>query len=125
MEVEESIPIGDNTLNIDRVSTKFLVSSLSTKSPLLLPQDNKFLPFAQTWIPPLGLSFKINVDVAVGLCFSFIAVVARDQKGELVFTSTMKMNTTIPLQAEAKAIKWALSLAPAMGKECIIVESDC
>ena len=125
MEVEESIPIGDNTLNIDRVSTKFLVSSLSTKSPLLLPQDNKFLPFAQTWIPPLGLSFKINVDAAVGLCFSFIAVVARDQKGELVFTSTMKMNTTIPLQAEAKAIKWALSLAPTMGKECIIVESDC
>ena len=74
---------------------------------MLLPQDSKFLPFAQTWIPPLGLSFKINVDAAVGPCFSFIYVVARDRRGELVFTGTMKVNTTLLLQAEAEAIKWA------------------
>ena len=37
----------------------------------------------------------------------------------------MQVNTTLPLQAEAEAIKWALSLAPVMGNECIIVESNC
>ncbi|XP_065628492.1 uncharacterized protein LOC136067104 [Quercus suber] len=79
----------------------------------------------QTWIPPPGVSFKINVDAAVGSRFSSIAAVARDWRGELVFAGSMKVNTTLPLLAEAKAIKWALSFAPAMGNECIIVESDC
>ena len=69
--------------------------------------------------------FKINVDAAVGLRFSSIATVARDRKGELVFAGSRKVNTTLPLLAEAEAIKWALSLAPAMGYDCIIVESDC
>ena len=61
------------------------------------------------------MSFKINVDAAV----------ARDRRGELVFAGSMKVNTTLPLLAEAEAIKWALSLVPAMGNDCIIVESDC
>ena len=43
---------------------------------------------------------------------------------EVVFAGTMKVNTTLPLQAKVEAIKWALSLALAMGNECIIVESD-
>ena len=71
------------------------------------------------------MSFKINVDAAVGPCFSSIVAVARDWRGELVFAGTMKVNTTFPLQAEAEAIKWALSLALVMGNKCIIVESDC
>ena len=71
------------------------------------------------------MSFKINVDAAVGPRFSFIAVVARDQRGELVFVGSMKVNTTLPLLAEVEAIKWALSLAPTMGNDYIIVESDC
>ena len=79
----------------------------------------------QTWIPSPSLSFKINVDVAVRPCFSSIAAVVRDWRGELVFAGAMKVNTTFPLQAEVEAIKWALSLAPVMGNKCIIVESDC
>ena len=71
------------------------------------------------------MSFKINVDAAMGPRFSSIAVVARDRRGELVFAGSMKVNTTLPLLVEAEAIKWALSLAPAMGYDCIIVESDC
>lgn len=104
---------------------------------------------AQTWIPLLGLSFKINVDAAMGPRFSIIVAVARDRRreaimlskhvsslsqggephcgvhplvierkhvlktwwtfsnrrGELVFIDIIKVNTTLPLQAEAKAIK--------------------
>ena len=71
------------------------------------------------------MSFKINVDAAVGLRFSSIAAVARDWRRELVFADSMKVNTTLPLLAEAEAIKWALSLVPAMGNDYIIVESDC
>ena len=71
------------------------------------------------------MSFKINVDVIVGLRFSSIATVAKDRRGELVFTGSRKVNTTLPLLAEAEAIKWALSFVPAMGNDCIIVESNC
>ena len=71
------------------------------------------------------MSFKINVDAAVGPRFSSIAAVARDRRGELVFAGSRKVNTTLPLLVEAEAIKWALSFVPAMGNDCIIVESDC
>ena len=72
----------------------------------------------QTWIPLLSLSFKINVDTAVGARFSAIVAVARDWKEELVFIGNMKVNTTLILQANAGVIKWVLSLAPVMGNEC-------
>ena len=71
------------------------------------------------------MSFKINVDAAVGPRFSSIAIVARDRKGELVFVGTMKVNTTLPFLVVAEVIKWAFFLAPAMGNDYIIVESDC
>ena len=71
------------------------------------------------------MSFKINVDAAVGLRFSSIAAVDRDRRGELVFAGSRKVNTTLPLLVEAEAIKWALSFVLAMGNDCIIVESNC
>lgn len=39
---------------------------------------------AQTWIPLLGLSFKINVDAAMGPRFSIIVAVARDRRREAI-----------------------------------------
>ena len=79
---------------------------------------------AQHWSPPSPHSAKINVDVTVGLCFSVIAVVARDWRGELVLAYSKKVNTTLPLQAEAEALKWVLSLAPYLVFEAMCVESD-
>ena len=78
----------------------------------------------QVWIPPSRLDIKINVDVAVGPCFSAIAIVMRDWRKELVFVGSMKVNTIVPLQAEAEAVRWAISLALALGGKSILVESD-
>ena len=36
----------------------------------------------------------------------------------------MKVNTTLPLQAEAEAVIWAISLAPALDGDYVHVESD-
>ena len=60
----------------------------------------------------------------MGPRYSTIAVVVRDWRGELVFAGSMKVNTTLPLQVEAIAIRWAISLAPAIGGESVLVESD-
>ena len=38
--------------------------------------------------------------------------------------TSMKVNTTIPLQAKAKAIRWAISLTPTLVGKSVIVESD-
>ena len=100
------------------------VSSLSIRFPRALPLISRFLPLFRFGSLP-QVSFKININAVVGPHFSFIAAVERDRRGELVFAGTMKVNTTLPLLAEAEAIKWALSLAPPMGNDCIIVESDC
>ena len=78
----------------------------------------------QVWIPPSRLNIKINVDAVVGPRYSAITVVVRVWRGELVFAASMKMNTTLSLQAEAKAIRWAISLAPALVGESVIVESN-
>ena len=56
------------------------------------------------WIKPLQRCFKINVDVAVGPSSSVIAAIARDWRGTVVFAQSKKVNTSIPLQAEAKAL---------------------
>ena len=60
----------------------------------------------------------------MGLRFSVIAVVARDWRGELVLAYSKKVNTTLPLQAEAEALKWVLSIAPYLDFEAMCVESD-
>uniref|UniRef100_A0A2N9FQH0 Aminoacyl-tRNA synthetase class II (D/K/N) domain-containing protein n=1 Tax=Fagus sylvatica TaxID=28930 RepID=A0A2N9FQH0_FAGSY len=45
------------------------------------------------------------------------AAVARDWRGEMVFSNAKKVNTIIPLQAEAEAILWSCQLAQAHGIE--------
>ena len=64
------------------------------------------------------------MDVAVGPhCFS-ITSITRDWKGELVFACSERVNTILLLQAEAEAIKWALTLAANLEFEAIIIESN-
>ena len=64
------------------------------------------------------------MDAAIGLHCSSIASVARDWRWELVFACSKRMNTILPLQAEAEAIKWALTLAANLEFEAIIIELD-
>ena len=49
---------------------------------------------------------KINCDATVGRHFSSIVAVAHDWRGNMVFAFSKKVNTIIPLQAEAEAILW-------------------
>ena len=64
------------------------------------------------------------MDVVVGPHCSSISSIARDWRGELVFACSKRVNTILPLQAEAEAIKWALTLAANLEFEAIIIESD-
>ena len=41
-----------------------------------------------------------------------------------MFAGSMKVNTTLPLQAEAEVVRWAISLAPALAGDFVLVESD-
>ena len=76
------------------------------------------------WSPPRRFLIKINVDAAIGLNFFAVVVVARDWRGRLVFACSQKVNTTFPLKAEAKAVKWAFLLAAKLEVEGIYIETD-
>ena len=43
---------------------------------------------------------------------------------EIVFACSKRVNTIFPLQAEAEAIKWSLTLTANLEFEAIIIESD-
>jgi ribonuclease HI len=76
------------------------------------------------WIHPIPEYIKFNTDAAVGLSSSSIAVVARNWRGEVVLALSKRVNTTIPLQAEAEALLWADHIAAELGAEEVIFESD-
>ncbi len=67
---------------------------------------------------------KLNCDAAMGYDFSTIAIVARDWRGIVVLALTKKVNTTIPLQAEAEALAWAVLVVADLGVERVTIESD-
>ena len=56
------------------------------------------------WSKPDRDTIKINVDAACNIESSSIAAIARDWRGEVVFACSKRVNTTLPLQAEAEAI---------------------
>ena len=78
----------------------------------------------QRWKKPPRDSIKINVNATFKDGNSSIAVVARDWRGEVVFACAKRVYFNLPLQTEAKAIKWALSLAKSIEVVAMIVESD-
>jgi hypothetical protein len=47
----------------------------------------------------------------MGHSHAVIAVVARDWRGSLVFACSKKVNTNVPVQAEAEALRWSACLA--------------
>ena len=77
-----------------------------------------------TWSNPDGGTIKINVDAACNSESSSIAAVARNWRGDVVFACSKRVNTTLPLQAEAEAIIWAFDLVANLGLVSISIESD-
>ena len=59
------------------------------------------------WTRPEYGTVKVNYDAAIGEKNSYIAIVARDWRGAIVFTLSKRAETTVPVQAEAEAINWA------------------
>ncbi|KAK7852129.1 hypothetical protein CFP56_040114 [Quercus suber] len=80
------------------------------------------LVLEQLW-PEQG-AIKINCDTAVGLNHSFIAIVARDWRGDLIFSLSNRVETNLPLQVEAEAINLATCVVVNCGFENVVVESD-
>ena len=54
------------------------------------------------WSFPLRHGLKINVNATIGPRFSVIATVTRDWRGNVVFASSRKVNTTIPFKLKRK-----------------------
>ena len=65
---------------------------------------------------------KLNCESAIGLSYSFVAVVATDWKGKLVFASSKSMNTNVPVYSEAEAIQWAVQVATHMQFKNVVIE---
>ena len=89
-----------------------------TDVPLVLPR-----PF-YSWIRPEQGAVKINCDAAVGSDHSFIAIMVRDWRGDLIFSMSKRVETNLPIQAEAEAINLATCVAVNRGFEYVVVESD-
>ncbi len=53
-----------------------------------------------------------------------IAIIARNSRETLVLALSKKVYTTIPLQAEPKALAWALTVAIDLNLERVYFESD-
>ena len=66
----------------------------------------------------------MNCDAAVGTEHSYVAVVVRDWRGTLVFALFKKVNTKVPVQAEAEAFLWAVQLASQMHFKKRIIEGE-
>ena len=72
------------------------------------------------WQKPAQDRLKMYCDAAVGMEHSYVAVVVRDWRRTLVFTWSKKVNTKVPVQAEAKAFLWAVQLASQMHPKKVI-----
>ena len=88
---------------VDQNVRRFREHLRASPSPNLSPISKE----TRKWACPNHGVIKINCDAAVGLDKSFIAIVARDWRGELVFAYTKQVETNVPVQAEAEAFNWA------------------
>lgn len=93
-------------------------SSISTNES---QKQSRWVP-----LPPPRNQIKINVDAATNLKNSkgAIAVVVRDEAGNLLTGMTRQIFCCSPLEAEAQAVKLALNLAESLEMSEISIETD-
>lgn len=84
------------------------------------------IPAAVRWMPPKEGELKINCDVAVrkGSTEAAIAVILRDNKGQILDGRATRIQATSSLLGEALAVRLAFSLLPANHLQHVSVESD-
>ena len=93
-------------------------------STISLPRLQQKPRRSVSWVRQEEGAIKFNVDAAMGLVYSVVAVVVRDWRGTLLFAGSKKLNTSLPLQAEAEALKWAVALAAALSCNDAVFERD-
>uniref|UniRef100_A0A2N9GNN9 Reverse transcriptase domain-containing protein n=1 Tax=Fagus sylvatica TaxID=28930 RepID=A0A2N9GNN9_FAGSY len=76
------------------------------------------------WSTPPPNVVKLNVDAAILRNHSTLAVIARNDKGEVLKAWAKQSKCCDPLQAETSAILWALQLAASESFMHIIIEGD-
>ena len=116
---ESSLPLEGQ---VNRSIQKLYLEHWRPKVPVLasvLTRNNA------KWCCPSQGMLKLDCDAAVGDLSSRIAVVARDWRGKLVFAISQKVNTNIPVQAEANAILLAVHFVLNFSFCNCIIESDC
>jgi len=65
----------------------------------------------QSWKPPSPGFIKLNVDAAVSLSRTALAVVAKNSFDEVIKVWAKPHHSCPPIQAKASAIQWAVNLA--------------
>ena len=104
---------------------KDLIEHTSLRQQVASEERSELLRSVVNWTKLARGTIKINVDVVVGRSYSVLAVVAKDQRGDLIFACSNKVNTNSPLQAEVEALRWTVSLADQMNSSTITFEGDC
>ena len=105
---------------------RFLHNSVSEFGKLFLDKDNTPLAGREKncWVlHPQGW-IKINIDAAVGISASTLAVVARDHSGKLIYIASSMEPVMVAAQAELKALEWASGKASELGWTNVLWCSD-
>ncbi|XP_030963966.1 uncharacterized protein LOC115985138 [Quercus lobata] len=110
--------------NLEGMLLKISRSVAEFRKVLESPLGSSRSRIQSVWSKPDRDTIKVNVDVAYNTEKSSIAAIARDWRGGVVFACSKRVNTTLPLQAEAEAIIWALNLAANLDTDSIFIESD-
>jgi hypothetical protein len=76
------------------------------------------------WLTPPPNVVKLNVDTAILRNHSILAVIARNDKGEVLKAWAKQSNCCDPLEAETSAVLWALQLAASESFMNIVIEGD-
>ena len=76
------------------------------------------------WVPPPPGWIKVNVDAAWTSAKAALAVVARDSNGSLCSIWARNSSQHSPLQVEAEALLWAVSIAKREKWSHVLFEGD-
>ena len=102
------------------VHTKFIEFS-KVFSPVIHPSPEQSIA---AWSPPPEDWIKINVDAALNDTRSELAVVARDNHGEVIHIWETRHHLCTSAQAEAEALLWEVNLAIQERWSCVLFEGD-
>ena len=115
-----------NTAQVNLLSSINCLEMRAKKHISILHKEEKTKPCNKhCWkCPPFGV-IKLNADAAVANDHTSLAIVARDEQGQVIKAWTKEHVLCEPIQAETHAIFWALELASPKKFQHLIVEGDC